>query len=119
MPEEDSRIAVDAAAALLLCPDEHSRETLLAEGVGGRIEVVGDVMRDALDLFLPTAPANPPTYPNPYAALTLHRAANTEPERLRRIPPAVGSSGWTSVFPVHPPTGRVLHAHDTGLGPAR
>ena len=35
MPEEHNRIAVDAAAELLLCPDERSRETLLAEGVGG------------------------------------------------------------------------------------
>jgi UDP-GlcNAc3NAcA epimerase len=116
MPEEHNRIAVDAAAALLLCPDEHSRETLLAEGVGGRIEVVGDVMRDALDLFLPTAPPNPPTYPRPYAALTLHRAANTEPEQLRRIASAVESTGWTFVFPVHPRTDHVLHEHDISLG---
>src|SRR5206468_252791 len=47
MPEEHNRIAVDAAATLLLCPDERSRETLLAEGVTGRIDVVGDVMGDA------------------------------------------------------------------------
>ena len=36
-------------------PDERSRDTLAAEGVGGRVEVVGDVMRDALDLFAPIA----------------------------------------------------------------
>ena len=35
MPEEHNRIAVDAMAALLLCPDEGSRETLLAEAVPG------------------------------------------------------------------------------------
>src|SRR3954469_18974480 len=44
MPEEHNRIAVDRLAALLLCPDERSRETLRGEGVRGRIEVVGDVM---------------------------------------------------------------------------
>ncbi len=47
MPEERNRIEVDRIAALLLCPDERSRATLLAEGVAGRIEVVGDVMADA------------------------------------------------------------------------
>jgi UDP-GlcNAc3NAcA epimerase len=117
MPEEHNRIAVDAAAALLLCPDERSRETLLGESVGGRIEVVGDVMRDALDLFLPIAQRNPPPYPKPYVALTLHRAANTEPEQLRRIVSAVESAGWTFVFPVHPRTRQVLDGDEIGLGP--
>jgi len=116
MPEEHNRIAVDAAAALLLCPDEHSRETLLAEGVGGRIEVVGDVMRDALDLFLSTARRDSASWPKPYAALTLHRAANTEPKQLRRIASVVESTGWTFVFPVHPRTERVLGEHEISLG---
>ena len=55
MPEERNRIEVDRLAQLLLAPDERSRATLVAEGVAGRIEVVGDVMRDALDLFAPIA----------------------------------------------------------------
>jgi UDP-GlcNAc3NAcA epimerase len=112
MPEEHNRIAVDAAAALLLCPDERSRETLLREDVPGRIDVVGDVMRDALDLFLPIAKRTPPPYPKPYAVLTLHRAANTEPARLRDIISEVNGAGWTFVFPVHPRTQRVLDEHE-------
>ena len=116
MPEEHNRIAVDAAAALLLCPDEGSRETLLREGVPGRVEIVGDVMRDALDLFLPVALRTPPPYEKPYAVLTLHRAANTEPEQLRRIVAEVCASGWTFVFPVHPRTRRVLDEHRIPLG---
>src|SRR3954464_13994917 len=63
MPEEHNRIAVDAAASLLLCPDERSRETLLAEGVGGQIDVVGDVMADACSALAPTARARPPIPP--------------------------------------------------------
>src|SRR5512146_684327 len=47
MPEERNRIAVDRVAALLLCPDERSADTLRIEGARGRIEVVGDVMADA------------------------------------------------------------------------
>ena len=55
MPEERNRIAVDRIADLLFCPDERSRELLEAEGVPGRIEVVGDVMADASRLFAPLA----------------------------------------------------------------
>jgi len=115
MPEERNRITVDATAALLLCPDEGSRETLHAEGVPGRIDVVGDVMRDALDLFLPIALRTPPPYQKPYAALTLHRAANTEPGQLRRIVAEVNATGWTFVFPVHPRTRHVLDEHGIPL----
>ena len=118
MPEEHNRIAVDAVAALLLCPDERSRKMLLAEGVGGRIEVVGDVMRDALDLFLPVAKRTPPPYARPYAVLTLHRAANTEPDRLRRLVSEVNATGWTFVFPAHPRTQRVLEEHGIRLAPS-
>ena len=117
MPEEHNRIAVDATAALLLCPDEGSRETLAREGVPGRIDVVGDVMRDALDLFLPIAKRTPAPYDEPYAALTLHRAANTEPDQLRRIVDEVNATAdWTFVFPVHPRTRHVLDEHRILLG---
>jgi UDP-N-acetylglucosamine 2-epimerase len=108
MPEERNRIEVDRVAQLLLAPDERSRETLESEGVPGRVEVVGDVMRDALDLFTPIALRNAPARPDPFAALTIHRAANTEPDRLRRLLSRIGASGWTFVFPVHPRTRRVL-----------
>jgi UDP-GlcNAc3NAcA epimerase len=117
MPEEHNRIAVDAIAALLLCPDEGSRATLAAESVPGSVEVVGDVMRDALDLFLPVALRTPPPYAKPYAVLTLHRAANTEPGQLRSIIDEVNASGWTFVFPVHPRTRHVLDEHGIELGP--
>jgi UDP-N-acetylglucosamine 2-epimerase len=117
MPEEHNRIAVDAMACLLLCPDEGSRKTLAAEAVPGRVEVVGDVMRDAVDLFLPVALRTPPRYAKPYAVLTLHRAANTEPEQLRRIVAEINETGWTFVFPVHPRTRRVLDDHGIELGP--
>src|SRR5438552_383832 len=47
MPEERTRVEVDATAQLLLCPDERSAATLAREGVAGRTVVVGDVMADA------------------------------------------------------------------------
>jgi len=111
MPEERNRIEVDRVAQLRLAPDESSRDTLLAENDAGRIEVVGDVMRDALDLFAPIALRDPAAYEKPYAVLTLHRAANTEPEPLRRIISALGETGWAFVFPVHPRTRHVMDEH--------
>jgi UDP-GlcNAc3NAcA epimerase len=117
MPEEHNRIEVDRIAALLLCPDERSAGTLQSEGVTGRIEVVGDVMADAHRLFLPAARGRAPQVERPYAVLTLHRQANTEPGQLARIVAAVNETGWSFVFPVHPRTRRVLDENEIPLAP--
>jgi UDP-N-acetylglucosamine 2-epimerase len=117
MPEERNRIEVDRISALLLCPDERSAEQLAVESVAGRREVVGDVMADATRLFLPIAREREPApHDEPYAVLTLHRAANTEPERLRTLVATLNESPWTYVFPVHPRTRHVLDEHVIELG---
>ena len=114
MPEEHNRIAVDARAQLLLCPDERSRRTLLTEGVPGRIEVVGDVMADACFAFAPLARersqilAEHGLDPGAYVAATIHRAANVQPERLARIVDGLGRTGERVLFPAHPRTRSVL-----------
>jgi UDP-N-acetylglucosamine 2-epimerase len=113
MPEERNRIAVDRISALLLCPDERSAEQLATEGVAGSRVVVGDVMADATRLFAPLAP--PSAFAEPYVALTIHRAQNTEPDRLRAIVRALGESDARFVFPVHPRTRHALG--DTPLPP--
>jgi len=117
MPEERNRIAVDQMAALLLCPDERSAAQLESEGVRGRREVVGDVMRDALDLFVPIADRLAQQRQQPYALLTIHRASNTEPDRLRRLISELNGTGWTFVFPVHPRTRHVLDENGIRLSP--
>ena len=112
MPEERNRIETDRLAQLLLCPDERSRETLAGEALGGQTEVVGDVMADATRLFAPIARSRARIdRREPYAVLTIHREANTEPARLRGLLDAVGSSGWNVVFPVHPRTRKVIAEH--------
>jgi UDP-GlcNAc3NAcA epimerase len=110
MPEERNRIAVDAAAALLLCPDERSRDTLLREGVAGRIEVVGDVMADACFELGPIARERSTVLerlelePGGYLVATIHREANVRPERLARIVEGLGQTGEHVAFPAHPRT---------------
>src|SRR5947209_5189028 len=118
MPEERNRIEVDGVSALLLCPDERSAAQLASEGVPGRREVVGDVMADATRLFEPIAlRRGAPASGGGYAALTIHRQANTEPERLREIVRALGDAGRRFVFPVHPRTRHVLDEHGVVLPP--
>jgi len=114
MPEEHNRIAVDAMAALLLCPDERSQETLHAEGVTGRVEVVGDVMADACFRLAPIARERSRILtehglePGAYVAATIHRAANVQPDRLERIVDGLGRTGERVVFPAHPRTRAAL-----------
>jgi UDP-N-acetylglucosamine 2-epimerase len=121
MPEERNRIEVDREAALLFCPDERSREQLGSEGVPGRAEVVGDVMADATRLFEPIARKRVDLHAlageGPYDVLTIHREANTKPERLQRLLDAVGATGRRVVFAVHPRTRHVLDEH--GIETAR
>jgi UDP-GlcNAc3NAcA epimerase len=111
MPEERNRIEVDRLSALLLVPDERSAGQLATEGVGGRVEIVGDVMADATRVFLPIARRTASPYDTPYVAVTIHRQANTEPDRLREIAAAFGESDKRFVFPVHPRTRHVLDEH--------
>jgi UDP-N-acetylglucosamine 2-epimerase len=116
MPEERNRIAVDGIASLLLCPDERSGGQLRREGVAGRIAVVGDVMADATRIFAPIARARTPPDADDDAVLTIHREANTRPDRLRRIVAALNESGRRFVFPVHPRTRKALDEHRIELG---
>jgi UDP-N-acetylglucosamine 2-epimerase len=114
MPEEHNRIAVDAMAALLLCPDKRSREMLLAECVTGRIDVVGDVMADACFRLAPIARERSRILseqgldPGGYIVATIHREANVRPERLVRIVDGLGRTGERVVFPAHPRTRSAL-----------
>jgi UDP-N-acetylglucosamine 2-epimerase len=114
MPEERNRIEVDRLAAVLFAPDERSRETLVREGVQGQIEVVGDVMADATKQLAPVArrrsrlPAELELTPGRYLVATVHREANTRPERLARIVEGLNRLVEPVAFPVHPRTEQAL-----------
>ncbi len=118
MPEERARIEVDGLGSLLLCPDERSADTLRAEGVTGRIEVVGDVMVDATLRFLPIARRRvpPPRPPGTYVVATVHREANVRPERLRRIAEGLSRVDEPILLYAHPRTRSVLREERIPLG---
>ena len=123
MPEEHNRIEVDRIASLLLCPDERSRELLQAEGVSGRVEVVGDVMADANFKLAPIARERSPILaalelePGDYAVVTIHREANVQPGRLARIFEGLNRIEGPLIFPAHPRTAAV--AASEGLTSSR
>jgi UDP-N-acetylglucosamine 2-epimerase len=115
MPEERNRIEVDKRSALLLAPDTRSAEQLASEGIDGRVEVVGDVMADATRIFEPIARRLPLRFDKPFTVVTIHRQANTDPDRLRAIVAGLAESGRPFVFPVHPRTLHALEEHGISL----
>jgi UDP-GlcNAc3NAcA epimerase len=110
MPEEHNRVEIDRIAELLLCPDERSRATLVAEGVAGRGEVVGDVMADAALRLAPIARARSGILGElglergGYVLATIHREANVRPGRLARILEGLGRTRDRVILPAHPRT---------------
>jgi len=122
MPEERNRIEVDRVATLLLAPDERSRDTLAREGVPGRTEVVGDVMADANMQLAPIARGRSRILdelelaPRAYVVATVHREANVQPDRLRRIAEGFNRLAEPIVFPAHPRTAAVLACERIPLG---
>lgn len=84
MPEEKNRITIDHLSDLVYCYLERYKEILLTEGIPQqRIVVVGNIILDALEAFLPEADKNPIVRQlglksREYALCTLHREENVE-----------------------------------------
>lgn len=115
MPEELNRVLTDHASTLLLCPSESAAANLAREGVGGRVEVVGDVMVDVaaavqprarrrLDLLEPYG-----VRAGEYVVATAHRAGNVDdPARLAKLVELLTAVPMPVVAAVHPRTRRRL-----------
>jgi UDP-GlcNAc3NAcA epimerase len=123
MPEEHNRIEVDRLSALLLCPDDRSGDVLRAEGVKGRVEVVGDVMADVSFKLAAIARERSPILavldvePGQYAVATVHREANVRPNRLARILDGLDRVAGPVIFPAHPRTAAVATSRGLALAP--
>ncbi len=111
MPEELNRVLTDHASSLLLCPSELAVENLRREGVGGAVELVGDVMvdvalatqpraRERIDLLAARGLAS-----GEYVLATAHRAGNVDdPGRLAMLVDLLLQLPLTVVFALHPRT---------------
>jgi UDP-GlcNAc3NAcA epimerase len=117
MPEEVNRVLTDHLSDLLLCPSEAPADNLRAEGVAGRIAVVGDVMVDVALRVQPAARertdvlARHGVEPDRYALVTAHRAGNVDdPARLERLVALLEALPLPAVLPLHPRTAARLDA---------
>ncbi|MCA9064653.1 MAG: UDP-N-acetylglucosamine 2-epimerase (non-hydrolyzing) [Planctomycetaceae bacterium] len=113
MPEEINRLATDAICELLLASEPAAVQNLENEGhPQDRVFLVGNVMIDTLQTFLPRARSLRATErfnltPGNYATVTLHRPSNVDnPETLGRLIDVLVeiSERLPIVFPVHPRT---------------
>jgi UDP-GlcNAc3NAcA epimerase len=120
MPEELNRVLADHAASVLLCSSDRAADNLRAEGVGGTIEVVGDVMVDVAILLGPRARARTDVLerlgvePGGFCLVTVHRAGNVDdPSRLEQLVELLEALPLPAVLPLHPRTARRLE--ESGL----
>ena len=117
MPEELNRVLADHASDLLLCPSAGPAANLHAEGVGGEVVVVGDVMVDVAQLLAPRARERTSVLeacgvePGAFLLATAHRAGTVDdPERLERLVALLGAMPYPVVLPLHPRTRSRLDA---------
>ncbi len=116
MPEEINRIITDHLATRHFVTGETPRRHLEAEGVVDGVHVVGDVMRDACERFLPIARERASTGASrtirgQRGLVTIHRPENTDdPERLGALVDGLTrvSERLPLVLPLHPRTKRRL-----------
>ena len=113
MPEEVNRLVADHLSEVLLAPTQTAMENLTKENLVDRAVLTGDVMLDAIrfnrDLSLQRSAilTELALEPQSYGVVTLHRAANTDSERLIVILETldeVAEQHLPLVFPVHPRT---------------
>jgi UDP-GlcNAc3NAcA epimerase len=109
MPEEQTRIATDFAADLLLCVNRKSLANLRNPMYTGKKIVVGDVMLDALLHFSEKASFDgmdlpPVVFKNkkPIIYFTMHRQSNANTEKITGIIHMLGKLPYNILWPVHP-----------------
>ena len=111
MPEEINRILTDAIAGLLLVSEASGVGNLRAEGVADeRVRLVGNVMIDTLQSWLPVARARQAAAklglkPRSYGFVTLHRPSNVDDPETLGAPgaPAPSAGGQAAARLRRPP----------------
>lgn len=109
MPEELNRVVTDRISDLHLSPTPTAVENLCREGLGDTTVLVPDVMEEALSRAMPVVLAVPRATAGlaihgPFAVATIHRAENTDPERLDHLVTTLEilAERLPVVLPLHP-----------------
>jgi len=124
MPEEINRVVADHISHLLLCPSQVAVNNLTDEGISKGVNIVGDVMADALQFAVDKVQHNIDIKEKfhlqhgTYLLTTIHRAENTDnKERLQSIINALNSLEETIVLPIHPRTRKILNGMNCRIKP--
>ena len=111
MPEEVNRIETDTRSELLLCSTETAVRNIAAEGIEGRVELVGDVMADVVAMVGDRLAGREEILSRfevergEYLLITAHRAGNVDTEvGLSQLIAVLEALSGPKVFPVHPRT---------------
>lgn len=123
MPEEINRVVVDHLSDRLYCPTQAAVANLSQEGIAAgsaTVELVGDVMQDATNLFAQAAEPPPGLAGlDGFMVATVHRAENTDDEaRLSAIVAALNEIHHELaplVVPLHPRTEAALSRYGLRL----
>lgn len=121
MPEETNRVVADHLSDLLFAPTPEAMRNLATEGLTARASLAGDVMLDAIRFNEALARSRSQVLETlgltagDYLVATVHRAENTEGDRLGSLLDAfarIARPDRPVVFPVHPRTARrIRDAH--------
>jgi len=113
LPEEINRVLTDHSSTFHFCPTRTAKQNLQREGINGAF-FTGDVLYDAWGRFHEKAiqhqiPEIEPEFP--FGLITLHRAHNTQPGRLKQITEALIQSRRRLIWPVHPRSRHALQMY--------
>lgn len=115
MPEELNRVVTDRISDLHLSPTPTAVKNLCRENLGDTTVLVPDVMEEALSRAMPIVLAAPRAMAGlaihgPFAVATIHRAENTDPERLDHLVATLEilAKRLPIVLPLHPRTKNAL-----------
>jgi len=115
MPEEINRILIDHISSILFCPTKFAIENLINEGIKKGTYLVGDTMFE-LALMVKEKVMNTKLdidIPDEFILSTIHRANNTEEQRIKKIIDELIALEYRIVLPLHPRTNKILK--DLGL----
>lgn len=124
MPEEINRVVTDHLSSILFCPSQIAVNNLTDEGILKGVNIVGDVMADALQFAVSKVQSKTDIKEKfhlqhgTYLLATIHRAENTDnKERLQNIINALNSLEETIVLPIHPRTRKILNGMNCRIKP--
>ena len=122
MPEEQNRVLTDHISDFLFCPTQRAIDNLRKENVTGQIHIVGDTMKDAVDMFTPVALATSDILQQlglngqKFVLATIHRHYNTDNQvKLKELFEAFSNINRKIIVPAHPRLQSKINRHTVKL----